>query len=159
MDMARIPHCWHRPAAAAWVGPLAWKPPCAVCVALKRQNKQTNKKMQFKAQFSASFHLFLPRTNCYSKMHTCFHTLTTYVNIHTALFYAFLILIKLEPCVYHFITYYLHSQYVLRFIMVTDINLVQSFYILFILFYFILFVSLLFLGPLPWHMEVPRLGF
>ena len=27
---------WHRPAAVAPIGPLAWEPPYAVCVALKK---------------------------------------------------------------------------------------------------------------------------
>ena len=31
---------WHRPAAAAPIGPLAWEPPYAVSVALKRQKKK-----------------------------------------------------------------------------------------------------------------------
>ena len=40
---------WHRPAAVAPVGPLAWEPPYAMCAALKRQkdknkNKNKNKK-------------------------------------------------------------------------------------------------------------------
>ena len=34
---------WCRPAAVAQIGPLAWEPPCATGVALKKQ-KQTNKK-------------------------------------------------------------------------------------------------------------------
>ena len=33
-----------------------------------------------------------------------------------------------------------------------------SFFFKFILFYLLFFVFLPFLGPLPWHMEVPRLG-
>ena len=31
---------WHRPAAAAPIGPLAWEPPYAASVALKRQKKK-----------------------------------------------------------------------------------------------------------------------
>ena len=34
---------WHRPAATALIGALAWEPPCAVGVALKRQKKKQNK--------------------------------------------------------------------------------------------------------------------
>ena len=34
---------WHRPAAIALIRPLAWEPPYAIGVALKRPNKQTNK--------------------------------------------------------------------------------------------------------------------
>jgi len=35
---------WHRPAATALIGPLAWEPPYAVGVALeKRQNKKPPK--------------------------------------------------------------------------------------------------------------------
>ena len=30
---------WHRLAAVALIGPLAWEPPYAACVALKRQKK------------------------------------------------------------------------------------------------------------------------
>ena len=43
--MAQIPHCCScgiGPAAQAPIQPLAWEPPCAVSVALKRQkNKKT----------------------------------------------------------------------------------------------------------------------
>ena len=35
---------WPRPAAVAPIRPLAWEPPYAVGVALKRQNKNKNKK-------------------------------------------------------------------------------------------------------------------
>ena len=38
---------WHRLTATAPIGPLAWKPPYAAGVALKRQNKQTTKKSEF----------------------------------------------------------------------------------------------------------------
>ena len=34
---------WHRPAAVAPIGPLAWKPPYAAGGALKYNRKQTNK--------------------------------------------------------------------------------------------------------------------
>ena len=40
----RILHCpelWRRPAAASPIGPLAWEPPYAVDVALKRQKKKS----------------------------------------------------------------------------------------------------------------------
>ena len=30
---------WHRPAAVAWTGPLAWEPPYATAEALKRKKK------------------------------------------------------------------------------------------------------------------------
>ena len=36
---------WHRPAAVAWVRPLAWEPPCAAPVALKSHNKKSILKM------------------------------------------------------------------------------------------------------------------
>ena len=39
---------WHRPAAAAWIGPLAWGPPYALGVALKRQKDQKKKKKKKK---------------------------------------------------------------------------------------------------------------
>ena len=35
---------WHRPAATAPIGPLAWKPPYAMGVALKRQKGKKEKK-------------------------------------------------------------------------------------------------------------------
>ena len=38
-----LPWLWCRPAATALIQPLAWGPPYAMGVALKRQNKQTNK--------------------------------------------------------------------------------------------------------------------
>ena len=38
LDLALL-WLWCRPAATAPIGPLAWEPPCAVGVALKRQNK------------------------------------------------------------------------------------------------------------------------
>ena len=31
---------WHRPAATALIGPLAWEPPCAVNVALEKDKKK-----------------------------------------------------------------------------------------------------------------------
>ena len=34
---------WCRPAAIAWIGLLAWEPPCAVSVALKKQKIYRNK--------------------------------------------------------------------------------------------------------------------
>ena len=34
---------WHRPAATALIGPLAWEPPYATGVALRRQKKKKNK--------------------------------------------------------------------------------------------------------------------
>ena len=34
---------WHRPAATALIGLLAWKPPYATVVALKKKNKNKNK--------------------------------------------------------------------------------------------------------------------
>ena len=33
---------WHRPAATALIGPLAWEPPYAADAALKRQKKESN---------------------------------------------------------------------------------------------------------------------
>ena len=33
---------WHRPAATALIGPLAWEPPYATGAALKRQNNNNN---------------------------------------------------------------------------------------------------------------------
>mgnify|MGYP001189072516 CR=1 FL=1 len=35
---------WCRPAATAWIRPLAWEPPYAVGAALKRQRKEKKKK-------------------------------------------------------------------------------------------------------------------
>ena len=35
---------WHRPVATAPIHPLAWEPPCAAGVALKRQKKKRKKK-------------------------------------------------------------------------------------------------------------------
>ena len=35
---------WHRPAATAPIGPLAWEPPCAEGAALKRQMTKKKKK-------------------------------------------------------------------------------------------------------------------
>ena len=35
---------WRRPAAIAWIRPLAWEPPYAVGVALKGQKRQKKKK-------------------------------------------------------------------------------------------------------------------
>ena len=35
---------WHRPAAKAPIGPLAWKPPYAMSAALKRQKTKKKKK-------------------------------------------------------------------------------------------------------------------
>ena len=37
---------WHRPAATAPIGPLAWEPPHAVGVALKRQKKKRKEKKE-----------------------------------------------------------------------------------------------------------------
>ena len=37
-------YLWHRPAARALIGPLAWEPPYAVGVAPKRQKKIKKKK-------------------------------------------------------------------------------------------------------------------
>ena len=39
---------WHRPAATAQIGPLAWEPPYAMGVALEmaKRQKQTNKRKQ-----------------------------------------------------------------------------------------------------------------
>jgi len=34
---------WCRPAATAWIGPLAWEPPCAMGEALKSKNTKTKK--------------------------------------------------------------------------------------------------------------------
>ena len=39
---------WHRPAAVAPIGPLAWEPPCAVGVTLKRQRTKKKKKKKKK---------------------------------------------------------------------------------------------------------------
>ena len=36
---------WHRPVATALVGPLAWEPPYALGVALKRRQQQQKKKI------------------------------------------------------------------------------------------------------------------
>ena len=44
LDLALL-WLWHRPAAVAPIGPLAWEPPYAVGAALKRQ-KETEKKKQ-----------------------------------------------------------------------------------------------------------------
>ena len=53
-DLARLwLWLWCRWVAAALTGPLAWQPPYAVSVALKRKNKQTNKQILF--------WMFLPR--------------------------------------------------------------------------------------------------
>ena len=35
---------WCRPAAVAWIGPLAWEPPCAAGVALKSKKRKKKKK-------------------------------------------------------------------------------------------------------------------
>ena len=35
---------WHEPAAVTVIQPLAWEPPCAVGVALKKQTKKIKKK-------------------------------------------------------------------------------------------------------------------
>ena len=35
---------WHRPAATALIGPLAWEPPCAVGVAPERQKRPKKKR-------------------------------------------------------------------------------------------------------------------
>ena len=55
---------WHRPEATALIGPIAWEPPCAMVVALKRQNKtkKTQKKekelyVTFNCNVSISFSL------------------------------------------------------------------------------------------------------
>ena len=39
---------WCRPVAIALIGPLAWKTPCAMGAALKRQKDQKKKKSQIK---------------------------------------------------------------------------------------------------------------
>ena len=39
---------WHRPAATAVIRPLAWEPPCATSLALKRQKRQKKKKKKRK---------------------------------------------------------------------------------------------------------------
>ena len=43
---------WHRPAATAPIGPLAWEPPYATGVALKRQKKKdiTYEMLKYKTQ-------------------------------------------------------------------------------------------------------------
>ena len=43
LDLALL-WLWHRPAAAAPIGPLAWEPPYAVGAALKRQKTKKKKK-------------------------------------------------------------------------------------------------------------------
>ena len=43
LDLALL-WLWCRPAAAAWIGPLAWDPPYAVGAGLKRQKTKTKKK-------------------------------------------------------------------------------------------------------------------
>ena len=45
LDLALL-WLWCRPATVALIQPIAWEPPGAVGVALKKQNKQTNKKSQ-----------------------------------------------------------------------------------------------------------------
>ena len=57
---------WHRPEAAATLGPLAWEPPYAVGVALRRQKTKKKKKVHFKmvssviSCFEIAFHVFIP---------------------------------------------------------------------------------------------------
>ena len=48
---------WCRPAAAALIRPLAWEPPCAAGVALKRQktNRQKNQNLYMNGQSSIIF--------------------------------------------------------------------------------------------------------
>ena len=41
-----LPWLWYRPAATALIGPLAWEPPCALGVVLKRQEKPKNKQQK-----------------------------------------------------------------------------------------------------------------
>ena len=41
---------WHRPAATALIPPLAWEPPYAMDVALKRQEKKKNNTKQQQQQ-------------------------------------------------------------------------------------------------------------
>ena len=41
---------WHRPAAVALIGPLAWEPLYAVSVALKSQKKKKEKKKKRKKE-------------------------------------------------------------------------------------------------------------
>ena len=43
-----LPWLWHRLAAAAPIGPLAWEPPYAVGAALKRQKTKDKKKKREK---------------------------------------------------------------------------------------------------------------
>ena len=42
LDLALL-WLWHRPVATAPIGPLAWEPPYATGVSLKRQKKKQNK--------------------------------------------------------------------------------------------------------------------
>ena len=51
---------WHRPAATALTGPLAWEPPYAVGVALKRQKTKKKKKFPVKKK---SINLILGATH------------------------------------------------------------------------------------------------
>ena len=41
---------WRRPSAIAPIGPLAWEPPCAAGVALKRPKKKRKKKKEKEKQ-------------------------------------------------------------------------------------------------------------
>ena len=58
---------WHRPAATAPVGPLAWEPPHATDAALKRQKKKKKKKKRMK-HGNLKFEPLLPPN---SDHHTC----------------------------------------------------------------------------------------
>ena len=50
---------WYRPVAVALIGPLAWEPPHAVGVALKRQKKNHTKKLTLVQPTDlTTFHLF-----------------------------------------------------------------------------------------------------
>ena len=50
---------WRRPAAIAPIQPLAWEPPYATGVALKKQDKQTNKQVRHWIRGSYLYNLFI----------------------------------------------------------------------------------------------------
>ena len=72
---------WHRPAATARIGPLAWEPPCPAGATLKRH--KTNK------QKNNSHKLWVNENRVFSQ-HIVYHKnhlLTDYVNYKCGLFY------------------------------------------------------------------------
>ena len=46
-----LPWLWYRPAATAPIRPLAWEPPYAASVTLKKQEKKNNIKMDSRSEF------------------------------------------------------------------------------------------------------------